>query len=114
MPGTSSRRVRASGRAASGPGRVRAGSGAGAGSAVGVDSLSGGDRGDQVLGPGGERADLRGQCVDLVQQHPGQLGVVVVEPAGERFDQRGALGLHPAAGQAGEHLRVPLPGDQRL
>jgi hypothetical protein len=52
--------------------------------------------------------------VDLVQQQPGQLGVVGVEPAGERLGQGGALGLHLAAGQAGEHLRVALAGDQRL
>jgi hypothetical protein len=37
----------------------------------------------------------------LVQQYPGQLGVVIVERAGECLDQRGALGFHPAAGQAG-------------
>src|SRR6266568_4148911 len=51
--------------------------------------------------------------VDLVQQHPGQLGVVVIEPAGQRLDQGGTLGLHLPA-LIGEHLRVALPADQRL
>ena len=93
---------------------VRAPAGAGAGGAVGVGALGGGDGCDQFLDAGGEPADLHVELVDLVQQHPGQLGVMVVETAGERFDQRGPLGLHPAAGQVGEHLRVPFPGDERL
>ena len=52
--------------------------------------------------------------VDLVQQHPGEFGVMVVEPAVERGDQGRVFGLHPAAGQPGEHPRIALPGDQRL
>jgi hypothetical protein len=39
---------------------------------------------------------------------------MAVELPGERLDQRGTLGLHLAAGQAGQHLRVALAGDQRL
>jgi hypothetical protein len=96
------------------PGCAGAGARAGAGGAVGVDALGGGDRRDQLFDPGGERADLRGQRVDLTGQHAGQLGVMAVELPGERLDQRGPLGLHLAAGQAGQHLRVALPGDQRL
>ena len=79
-----------------------------------VDALGGGDRGDQLLDPGGELGGLAGQGVDLVQQHPGELGVVVVELPGQRLDQPVVLGPHPAAGQAGQHLRVPLAADQRL
>ena len=85
-----------------------------AGAAVGVDALGGGDRGDQLLDPGGELGGLGGQGVDLVQQHPGELGVVVVELPGQRLDQPVVLGPHPAAGQAEKHLRVPLAADQRL
>jgi hypothetical protein len=95
-------------------GCVRAGAGAGAGGAVGVDSLSGGDRRDQFPDPGGELGDPGAGEIDLVQEDPGQLGVVVLEPAGERLGQRGALGFHLAAGQPGEHLGVALPGDQRF
>ena len=62
----------------------------------------------------GQRIDLAGEGIDLVEQHPGQCGVVVVEPTGQRIDQGGALGLHPAAGQLGEQLGIPLPRDQRL
>jgi hypothetical protein len=51
--------------------------------------VGGGDRRDRLLDQGGELIDLRGQPVDLVQQDPGQTGVVVAELAGERLDQRG-------------------------
>jgi hypothetical protein len=94
--------------------RVRAEPGARAGGAVGVDALRGGDGGDLLPYPGGEVLNLAAELIDLVQQHPGQLGVMVVDPAGQGLDQGGVLGPHPAAGQAGQHLRVPLAGDQRL
>ena len=68
----------------------------------------------QVVDAGGEGADLRRQCVDLSEQHPGQFGVVVVEAPVERLDQRRSLGLHPAPGQVGEAPRVTLAGDQRF
>jgi len=97
-----------------GPGRIRAGASARAGGAVGVDALRGGNRCDQLPDPGGELGDLPVERVDLVQQHPGQLAVMIVEPPRERLDQRAMLGLHPAAGQAGQHFRVPFSGDQRL
>ena len=82
--------------------------------AAGVDGLGLGHRRQQLFDAGGERVDLGGERVDLVQQHPGEFGVVVVEAAAQRLDEGGALGLHPATGQAGEHLRIPLPGDQCL
>ena len=63
---------------------------------------------------GGEGVDLGGQRVDLVEQHPGEFGVVVVEAAVSASISAGALGLHPAAGQVGEPPRVAFPGDQRL
>ena len=44
-----------------------------------IDRGGHGQLGDQVLGPAGERVDLGAKSVDLGQQHPGQLGVVVVE-----------------------------------
>ena len=76
--------------------------------------LGGGDGGDQLLDAGGEPVDLDAEGVDLVQQHPRQLGVVVVEAAGQRLHQGGALAAHPPPGQLGQHLGVALPGDQRL
>ncbi len=95
-------------------GRVRAGARVRAGGAVGADAAGGGHRGDQRLDPAVERADVGGQGIDLVQQHPGQLGVMLIEAAGQRLDQRGSLGLHLADGQAGQDPRAALPGDQRL
>jgi hypothetical protein len=109
MPVTSSRRSTAGSTGAPSPRP-----GVRAGAAVGIDALGGGDCGDQLLGLGGELADLGGQGVDLVQQYPGQLAVVVIELPGQRLDQAVVLGPHPAAGQAGQCLRVPLAGDQRL
>ena len=49
-----------------------------------------------------EPLDLGDEGVDLVQQHPGQLAVMVIEPAGERLHQRGVLSFHLAAGQPGQ------------
>jgi hypothetical protein len=74
--------------------------------------LRSGKRGDQLLDPTGERADLGGQGVNLVQQDPGQLGVVVIEPPGQCPGQGVVFGFHPPAGQACQDLRVALPGDQ--
>jgi hypothetical protein len=50
----------------------------------------------------------------LIEQHPGQLGVVIVELTGQRLDEVVVPEPHPAAGHAGQHLRVALSGDQRL
>jgi hypothetical protein len=57
-----------------------------------------GDGGQQLVDADGEGVYLSAQGVDLVEQHPGDLAMVVVEPAGQRFGQGGAFGLHPAAG----------------
>lgn len=46
---------------------------------------------DKPFDPGGEPVDLVGSGVDLVQQQPGQIAVVVVEAAVERLDQRRSL-----------------------
>lgn len=73
------------------------------------------DDGDQqVVDAGGEPGDLCVEGVDLVEQHPGQLGVMIVEPAGERLDEGGVLGLHRAAGQTGKPPRVTFARDQCL
>jgi hypothetical protein len=56
--------------------RVRAAAGLRAGGPVGADALRGGDRGDQLPGPGAQGAGLRGEAVDLGQQDGGQLAVV--------------------------------------
>jgi hypothetical protein len=72
------------------------------------------DRGDELADAEVELVDLGGQAVDLVEQDPGQLAVVVVELAVQRLGQGGALGPRRAAGQLGERPRVALPGDERL
>ena len=59
-------------------------------------------------------ADLGAERIDLTQQHPRQLGVVVIEAAVEGGDQLRALGFHPAAGQLGQSVRVSFAGDERL
>ena len=68
-----------------------------AGGAAGVDALGGGDRGDQLLDPGGELADLGGQGVDLVQQ---QARKATPEPANppapSRADREVISGMLPA------------------
>jgi hypothetical protein len=79
-----------------------------------VLGLRGRDCGDRLLDPGGELVDLAAQGVDLVQQHPRQLCMMVVEAAGEGLHQRGVLDAEPSSGQLGQHLGVALPGDQRL
>jgi hypothetical protein len=79
-----------------------------------VGGLGGGDRGGVFLDPLGDPLDLGGQHVDLVQEHLGDLGVVVVEEPGQRLDERRVLGAHPAARRPGRHLGVPFTGDQRL
>jgi hypothetical protein len=76
--------------------------------------LGSGDGRDQFLDPGREAVCLRGQRVDVVQQHPGQFRVVVVEAAGQRLHQGGALAAHPSFGELGKHLGVALPDDQGL
>jgi hypothetical protein len=43
--------------------------------------------GDELLDAGAQGADLGGQRVDLSQQQPRQLGVVVVEAAIQRGNQ---------------------------
>ena len=94
-------------------GCVRAGPGTGAGDAVGVGAPRSGQAGellgDQNLGPG----DLPVQEADLLQQHPGDLGVMVLEPALQRLHQGVVLRFHPGAGQPGQDLRVTFAADQR-
>src|SRR6266550_5014850 len=92
-------------------------SGRGVGTGVGVGGgwwPGGGDGRDRLVDLAGELVDLGAQGVVLVEQHPGQVGVVGVEPAGQRFDQRGLLDPHPALGQGGQPPRVAFSADQRL
>jgi hypothetical protein len=56
---------------------------------------------------GSEVVYLAGEVVDLGEQDPGQLSVVIIELPGERLDQGGVLDPHPAAGQPGQDLRPP-------
>jgi hypothetical protein len=58
-----------------------------AGGPAGVHAAGGRDRRDQLLNTRGELADLGGEGVDLVQQHPGQLAVMVIELAGKGLGQ---------------------------
>jgi hypothetical protein len=48
-----------------------------AGGAVGVHAPGSGDLGGQLADPAGQGLDLGGEAVDLVQQDPGDLAVVV-------------------------------------
>jgi hypothetical protein len=93
---------------------VRAGAGAGAGAPVRVDAPGGGYRRGCRGGPGGQAGDPLIEEGDLVQQQAGQLAVVVIEHAVQGLGQGVVPGLHPGAGQAGQHVRVALPGDHRL
>ena len=95
-------------------GGVRAGPGIGAGGPVRVDAPGFGHRRGQPGGAGAQLGDLAVEGGDLVQKQLGELAVVVVEHAVQRFDQVGMLGLHPAAGQGGQLMRVALAGDHRL
>ena len=67
-----------------------------------------------LLDPGGQGGDTGVAEGDLVQQHLRQLPVVVIEPARQGLDQGVVLGLHPAAGQAGQDTGVALAADHRL
>ena len=95
-------------------GGVRAGPGIGAGGPVRVDAPGGGHRRGQPGDAGAQLGDLAVEGGDLVQEQLGELAVVVIEHAVQRFDQAGMLGLHPAAGQGGQLMRVALAGDHRL
>src|SRR6266496_1293660 len=76
-------------------GGVRPGAGAGAGAAVGVHAPGGPDLCQVLLDPGGQGRDAGVAEGDLVQQHLGQLPVVVIEHAGQGLDQGVVLGFHP-------------------
>jgi hypothetical protein len=93
---------------------VRAGAGIRAGGPVAVDAPRPGHRRDRSGDPDGELADPLVAERDLVQEHLGQLAVVVIEHAVQGLDQVIMLGLHPAAGQGGQRARVALAGDHRL
>jgi hypothetical protein len=73
-----------------------------------------GKRGEQLLDPAGQLIGLGAERVDAVQHHPQQVAVVGAEVPGDRLLQDAQLGAHPALRQLREHLRVALPGDQRL
>jgi hypothetical protein len=47
-----------------------------------------GERVDRSFDAGGKTGDVRGAGVDLVQQQPGEVGVVGVEATVERLDER--------------------------
>ena len=60
-----------------------------------------GQLGDQLLDARGQGVDLGEKRIDLAQQHPRQLGVMIIEAAVERGDQLRAFGLHLPACQRG-------------
>lgn len=70
--------------------------------------------GDELLDACGEPVDLVAARINLVQQEPGQIGVVVIEATVERFEQRRPLGGELAPGQISEGLGVTLAGDERF
>ena len=61
---------------------------------------------------GRQHVHLGCEGVHLVEEHPGELGVVGVEAPGQGLNQLGVLGLHTAPRQLGEHLWVALAGDE--
>ncbi len=84
------------------------------GIAVGWAAVIGGwllDGAGERLDAVGEHGDLCAQAVDLVQQQPGQLGVVGIEAAVERRDQCRVLGLKPTSGQIGQPAWVAFAGE---
>jgi hypothetical protein len=87
--------------------------GVGTGSRVGAGPLVG-QRGDGGVEQRGDLGDARGEVVELAQQHPGQLGVVIGEPAFQSFGQGARAGPGPSLGQLGERGGAAPPGDQRL
>src|SRR5215831_4720385 len=93
-----------------GPGQVFAD----AGGAGRVGAPGGGHRRGQLGGPGAQLSDPAVEEGDVVQQQLDELAVVVVEHAVQGFDQVVVLGLHAAAGQGGQLVRVALAGDHRL
>ena len=82
---------------------VRAGAGVRAGGPVAVHAPRGGHRRGRRGDPDGELGYPAVEEGDLVQQHPGQLAVVVIKHAVQRLGQLVVPGLHPAAGQACQH-----------
>jgi hypothetical protein len=60
-----------------------------------------GHRREELFGSFGQPIDLDRQGVDLIEQHAGDLGMVVIEASGERFDQGGPFGLHPTPRELG-------------
>src|SRR5262249_19175929 len=73
-----------------------------------------GGGGDRLLDPGGEGVYLGGERVDPGKHHGQQEGVVLGEVPGERLGQDALFAAHGSAGQAGEHVGIALPGDQRV
>ena len=72
------------------------------------------ERGDRLIDPPGQILDLGGERVGPVEHHLQQVAVVVTEMPGERLLQDALLAAHGPAGQLGQHVRVALPGDQRV
>ena len=73
-----------------------------------------GERGQHLLDPLVQPLDHGREVVDVVQVQPGQQGVMVGEPPGAGHRQIRDLRPHRAAGQVGQHPRIPLAGDQRF
>jgi hypothetical protein len=68
----------------------------------------------QRVDPGGQRADLRGQVVDVREHHGQREGVLCGEEgAVQGLFQLPDLAAHPGAGHLREHLRVAFPADDR-
>jgi hypothetical protein len=65
--------------------------------------------GDPVI----QRGDIGADRVDPPHHRAQQEPVVVSEVTGEGLLQDSDLGAHAAPGQLRQHLRVPLPGNQR-
>jgi hypothetical protein len=73
-----------------------------------------GEFSDELFDPDAETVDLVAAGVDLVQQQPGQISMMVIETTVERFEKPGPFGVELASGHAGEDLRVTFTSDERF
>jgi hypothetical protein len=67
---------------------------------------------DLLIDAGLHGGEVSGGRIHAVQQLGQQEGVMVGAPAGQRLGQAAGLGSQAAAGEVGQHRRIPLAGDQ--
>jgi hypothetical protein len=73
-----------------------------------------GQGGDRGVEQGGDLVDARTEIIELVEQHPGQSGVVLGEAAVQGVPEGVPAPPGSPLGQLGERGGAAPPGDQRL